>query len=697
VGAFSLSGLVLVITGIVLLVIILMSGKTRLHYMWGVFNVAVMIWGTSVFFIGRSEDPVTSEYWWKIAHIGVILIPVFFYHVVRLLCGLPEKKILLYIYIQGVVFLVLNVLDINDLFLSKMKFVFNSFYYFTPGKLYHVFLASWVAIVSYGIIMLFISYRKSSGIRKNQYALFLAGLCAGFSGGLTNFFPAYGVNLYPFGNFGIPVYCIIATYSILRYRLMDIHLVIKKGMVYSLSAGILTSLFVVLVITLTKYLSDVTGGMSFVITIISALTIAVLFNPLKNRVQRIIDKTFYKRSYDFYKVIRNVSRSLSAIFESEKIYRFVADTIYETLGLSRMLVLTGTPDGYRMVYQTLPRGAQKKYADSVEELHISNNSELIRFLITSREVLIKDELPAFEQKIGQDGIERIKNEFAPFHGEAAVPIFIEGQLSLILILGEKLAGDMFTTEDINLLKTVSDQTAISVKNARLYKDNLDSEKLASIGMMAATFAHEVRNPLTSLKTFAQLMPEKYNDEEFRNGFSKIVVGEIQKIDDLISDLLDFSTEKKSARVTEYDLVGIVDETIDYIKGKLGLARRNIVIEKNYDRESVMMIGDVKQLRQLFTNLVTNGCQAMNSEGILRVEIHPDGDTVSVVITDTGKGIHPDDIQKIFDPFVTNKETGTGLGLPISKKIVEEHNGSLNVTSRLSEGSTFTVTLPVQKE
>jgi len=478
---------------------------------------------------------------------------------------------------------------------------------------------------------------------------------------------------------------------------MDIHLVIKKGMVYSVSAGILASFFVVLVITTTHYVENVTGEMSHTITIFAALIIAVLFNPLKNRVQKIIDKNYYKRTYNYYEVIRNISHNLTTMFEVDTINEFVANTIFDTLGLNSIYVLSAAPDSNcEVLYQRINQHGKKKEIDIARQNMLDYKAEIIRFMIESEDIVINDELPAFEEKIGQDGIERIRREFELFGAEAATSVFIDGTLFLILILGEKMSGDMFTREDISLLKTITDQMSIAAKNARLYKEKLDSEKLASVGMMAATFAHEVRNPLTSLKTFAQLMPEKYNDEEFRDGFSKIVVGEIQKIDDLISDLLDFSAEKKSSRITEYDLVGIVDESIDYVKGKLGLNGKDIRIKRDYASESVVMIGDVKQLRQLFTNLLTNGCQAMNGEGMLKIEIRPDGEHVDVSISDTGEGIHPDDIQKIFDPFVTHKETGTGLGLSISRKIVEEHEGKLHVESRLSEGSTFTVTLPVQK-
>ncbi|MBI4682911.1 MAG: hypothetical protein HY757_07410, partial [Nitrospirae bacterium] len=313
------------------------------------------------------------------------------------------------------------------------------------------------------------------------------------------------------------------------------------------------------------------------------------------------------------------------------------------------------------------------------------------------EVLIKDELPGIERALGLEIIERIKSDLKPFSGEAVVPVFIDKKLILLLILGEKLSGDMFTNEDINLLNIVSNQIAIAIKNAELYKDKVRTERLASMGMMSATFAHEIRNPLTSLKTFAQLMPEKYNDEEFRETFSRIVVGEIERIDGLIGDLLDFSSDKKLCRLNYFDLTTLVDDIVDYVRGKIEFDRKNILFKKNYGKEEINMTGDAEKLKQAFINIITNGCQAMNGEGTLTVSIKQNSRYVDIAIADTGEGITEDDISKIFDPFVTTKEMGIGLGLAISKRIIEDHQGKINVKSKVSKGTTFTVTLPVQND
>ena len=340
---------------------------------------------------------------------------------------------------------------------------------------------------------------------------------------------------------------------------------------------------------------------------------------------------------------------------------------------------------------------KKTGPEKTEEIKVNKFPGIVKFFKTSNNILIKEELPNYEELLGQETIDRIKKDLEVFHGEVVVPVFIDKKLTLLLVLGEKISGDIFTNEDINLLNTISVQAAIAVKNARLYQEKINSERLASIGMMSATFAHEIRNPLTSLKTFAQLMPEKYNDIEFRDTFSRIVVGEIEKIDGLISDLLDFSSNKKPTRINNFNLTELVDKIVDYVKGKLEFEKSKIVVEKNYNGAVINMSGDAGKLKQAFSNIIINGCQAMNDEGMLRVNIKPNGKNVDVIVEDTGEGIHPEDLPKIFDPFITTKERGIGLGLAISKRVIEDHNGKIHVKSQLARGTTFTITLPVQNE
>lgn len=572
-----------------------------------------------------------------------------------------------------------------------------------PGPLFHLVLIYFAINVIFGHTLLVNKYFKTKeSIIKNQILYVLLGGVFGFFGGSVNFLPWYRIPLLPVTTILVSLWVLLPAYAILRYRLMDIYLAIKRTAAYSLSAGLLTAFIAILVITATNLLSSFANVSSLKISIVAALLIAVLFNPLRNRIQILIDKLFYKKTYDYYHTIQEVSSTLASVFELEKIYQYLGDVINEAMGLKDVYLLAGASGGSFDVVCHISSKKDKNIKkkaehEKTEEIKVNKFSGILKFYKTSNIILIQDELPNYEEHLGQETVDRIKKDLEVFHGEAVVPVFIDEKLTLLMVLGGKISGDIFTNEDVNLLNTISVQTAIALKNARLYQQKINSERLASIGMMSATFAHEVRNPLTSLKTFAQLMPEKYNDFEFRDTFSKIVVGEIEKIDGLISDLLDFSSNKKPIRINNINLTELLDKIVDYVKGKLEFEKSKIVVEKNYSGDVISMSGDEVKLKQAFSNIIINGCQAMHGEGVLRINIKNNGKHFDVIVEDTGEGIHPEDLSKIFDPFITTKERGIGLGLAISKRVIEDHKGKIHIKSQLSKGTTFTISLPVQNE
>ncbi len=691
---FAIAGLVLGLTSLLLAIFVFSLRKTKLHNIWALFNLAVSIWGFGCLIVGTASTELIALFGWKFAHVGGLFISIFFFHMVCEFCSLKRKKSIIASYLMGITFLYINIMTQH--LINKTQIIFD-IYYNDATWVYFLAVGLWLILVIWSFIELLKYNFQIKGIKQTQTVYIIVGFLIGFVGGITNFVPMFGIYVYPFGNFTIPVYCLIVTYAILRYRLMDIRLIFKRTMAYSLSAGLLMGIFVVIVLVITKVFSLYTQEDSFKISIIAALVIALLFNPLRSRIQSLVDKVFYKKSFDYYETIRKISHDLASILDLKNIYNFVGDIVFSTLGLKNIYLLSAvTGRSYEVVYSK-SFGEDRTEQEKEEELtlKIEKNSNLIKLMKTSDDIVIKDELPGIVEILGQETISNIEHSLKPFNGEAVLPVFVDDKLALLLIIGEKLSGDIFTDEDVKLLDTIAHQTSISIKNAKLYREKLSSEKLASMGMISGTFAHEIRNPLTAIKTFAQLMPDKYADAEFREGFSKIVVNEIERIDGLIKDLMDFSTNKAIPHSDNINMTLLFDEMIEYTKNRLKMEKNEISVEKVYKNVKIDVLGDSKKLKQAFMNLINNSCQAMNERGVLRVDLNLNRQNVNVKIIDTGKGITRDEIDMIFDPFYTTRPMGVGLGLAISKKIIEDHGGSITVESDLSKGTTFTVSLPVQ--
>ena len=230
-----------------------------------------------------------------------------------------------------------------------------------------------------------------------------------------------------------------------------------------------------------------------------------------------------------------------------------------------------------------------------------------------------------------------------------------------------------------------------------------AERLAALGTLAAGMAHEIRNPLSSIKTFVQLLPRKLEKPGFLEKFQRTVPRELNRINRLVEDLLDL------ARIPQYrfemtNIKTLLDQTLDVI-GEEILAN-HIHCHCSVENDIPSVRADASQLSKAFHNLLQNAVQAMPTGGELMItasnqpknpgaENHTDGanNMLTLVIQDTGPGIPPQDIKNIFNPFFTTKDKGTGLGLAITHKVITEHNGHIEVKSRPGSGSQFIISLP----
>jgi PAS domain S-box-containing protein len=223
-----------------------------------------------------------------------------------------------------------------------------------------------------------------------------------------------------------------------------------------------------------------------------------------------------------------------------------------------------------------------------------------------------------------------------------------------------------------------------------------AERLAAVGALASGMAHEIKNPLVAIKTFAELMPERYSDVDFRENFSKVAIKEIGRIDELVARLrgLSASTEQM---LRPMDIRGPIEETLTLLSGQL--EQKRVTVRREYPEAVLLVEADEPSLKQLFLNLFMNSLEAMEKGGDLTVKLGPRSrygtSTLLVEVSDTGSGIPEGMLDKIFDPFVTTKERGFGLGLAICRGIADSHRAIIRAENNAQgPGATITVEFPV---
>jgi PAS domain S-box-containing protein len=296
---------------------------------------------------------------------------------------------------------------------------------------------------------------------------------------------------------------------------------------------------------------------------------------------------------------------------------------------------------------------------------------------------------------------------AEFEAYVAVPVRWRERLLGIIVVGDAVPR-VFSADDIALLERFTPLAAAAIENHRLVHDVqeqmdklkraelqlIQSAKLAAVGELAAGVAHEINNPLTSVLGFGELLLNNPTLDTATRHDLETIVREAMRARDIVRNLLSFSRQTKPRRQPT-DIGQVVRQTVAVVRQQMEY--KGVVIEEDYADGVGLVTVDSAQMKQVFLNLIANATQAMPQGGVLKLRVARQGDGVAISVSDTGMGILPEMLDHIFEPFFTTRPVGqgTGLGLPMSLGIVQEHGGRIGVESQAGQGSTFTVWLPAE--
>jgi len=603
-----------------------------------------------------------------------------------------NTKRLLLLWIPAPIFIALS-------FTGQIVSSLRSGFQFNYGPAYPMFSLYLISYILLGFILLVFNYIRSVGLVRLQikYCLFGMFLTAG-SGTIANLFlPMAGVAKFTWlGPSLTVIYVGFATYSIVKHRLMDINIVLKKGTTYVL---LLLLLFVpsslLLILSQELFFKEINYLFS-AIMISLLLLVAFFFNEIKPRTERAVEQLLFRDRYDYRETLGTFSRAMVTILDLQSLSRRIIETITQTMGVEKAsLFLWNEENGGYDLFES-------KNIEINAPL-LSKDDPLPHYLEAFGEIIIREELI---KGAHVPELKNVVNKLSLLEAEVSIPLILKGQLIGMINLSHKFNKDAYSHEDIELLSTLANQTAIAVENARLYEDLKKSktyirraDRLASLGTLTAGLAHEIRNPLVAIKTFTQLLPERLEDEEFRNQFLNIASGEVDRISLLINELLDFA-RPSDPKLGMEDVNSILDGMILLVSTES--KKKHIEVLKNYAQNLPLISVDREQIKQVFLNILLNAVEATSENGRITVTtrsfLKPGGEPyIQVGFSDTGCGIPTEYLEDIFNPFFTTKSKGSGLGLSISNQIIQDHNGYISVESELNTGSSFFVNLPLNQE
>jgi PAS domain S-box-containing protein len=608
-------------------------------------------------------------------------------------------------------------------------------------------------------------------------------------------------------------------YSVLRYRLMDVELVVRRVFVYALTTLAIALLIGLVVYTggLYAFGSDQAGSsgditLRVVIAVLLMASIVMAAAPVKHFLQEQVDRLFYGERYDLRNSLLDFGRTISATTALNPLLDSLVSRLQEVMNVGRIAIFVEdkyAPSGYSVARST---GLES------EVIVPPDFREMIRVRSAESGVVRVDDLDLTSEPSGI--VRRALHYF--------VPCVVRGRMVAVIGLGRSLDGALLSSEDVEILRTVSGYVAVAIENSLLYKDqqeraselkllkefnesiiesinvgllavDLDGrvtrlnsaledildlrrdaaigrrveelfsedfadtlwqvlgtdgfrlkeirniyklhtatrahrslvlnialaplqdgqgqtgalvvledvttrisleeqlqqrEKLSSIGLLAAGVAHEVNTPLTGVSSYTQMLLGMLPDGDPKHALLQKVRTQAERATNIVNNLLNFSRTGNAAEFAELHIARVLDDTLQLLEPQL--RRNQIEIVRSYDPDSPSVFGNAGKLQQVFTNLILNARDAIPEGGQIKLSTSSSDDGSLVVeVADTGIGIAPENVAKIYDPFYTTKGVGrgTGLGLAVSYGIVQEHAGHIGVDSTPGRGTCFRITLP----
>ena len=602
-------------------------------------------------------------------------------------------------------------------------------------------------------------------------------------------------------------------YSIVRYRLMDVDVVMRRSAAYLVAYLAVALLFGSVTAGVYEFLRpqlppEATDA-TWLIAVILMSVIAMLFTPVKNWMQERIDRMFYGEKYDYRMTLQDFGRTLSSTTELDVLLDSLVQRLKAVLSVQRLAIFVEDrrmPTGFKIARAEGIESENLLPSDVIERIRGDGHPEIIR---------------AGELESDADEEELTRRRFFYY-----VPCAARSRVVAVIALGRTVDGALLSSEDLDLLYAISGYVAVAIENALLLEErdrradelaqlkdfneniiesinvgvmtvnlqgritnwngameelyglpreqaigkripevfregivnalkqfsernginepltvykfrtqSLDgrdltlnislaplhnkvgevegtliaiedvtarigleqqlqqSEKLSSIGLLAAGVAHEVNTPLTGISSYAQMLLQQMPENDPRHQLLQKIHRQTTRASSIVNNLLNFSRVSDS-RFNDVDLPRVMDDTIQLLDAQL--RNTDIEVVRHYAKYLPPAFGNAPKLQQVFMNLILNARDAMTHGGRLEISIDCDDQVTVITFRDNGMGISPENLSKIYDPFFTTKQIGqgTGLGLAVSFGIIQDHGGHINVESQQGKGAVFYISIPL---
>ncbi|MER2513354.1 MAG: ATP-binding protein [Nitrosomonas ureae] len=727
------------------------SGRTGAPKIWFFHTVTVAWWS---FFLGIEVIQNTSSqalFWSRVMHSGVCFLPAFFTHYVYALLDMREKrkKLIVASYAGAGVLLALNLSGKLIASVSPKQYFhfYTDFSYFYP--LLMLYFTCFILITHVEMYRALAGTKSKALVQQLKY-MFLAS-SIGYTAGSFTYNPVFGVWVPPFIMYFMALYVFIMGYAIVRHKLFNIELIVKRTLVFASLLAFVFGIYTFATLFIKNVLSSFLFVSHFWSNALAIGLIVVGYDPLRKFLINLTDNYLFQKGYNYHQVLKDASRGMAKIESLHHLLGLVLHFITMKMRVENAAVLAF--DNQDRLFRL---AASRGYKGSVSRVSLNTDHPLVERMREERDAIqLHDTTEKMELEtdpVKKQDLKIINDEMIMLGAKCAIPSFLGKELRNVLLIGDKKSGEPHTSEDISLLMTLAQESSIAIENARLYdeaikkqkqlgqiNDQLENskkmlvqalaqaegankqlqdtqaqliheQKMATLGRLAASVGHEVNNPLTilSMNVSRAILKFRKNPDlkvnEILDVFDKMEKN-IERIKAVVNTLTGLLKKSEKGKFEPLSLKLILEETLPLVQFQTYMDNLSgTEVELNVPGSVPLIRGDLERLQEIFLNLFINAYHAMAGKRFRKIRVDAELDQqeagmVAIHFTDNGTGMSEETMKKIFNYGYTTKPPGkgSGMGLYMCKYIVELHGGTIRVKSVLGEGTTFTVTLPVYKE
>ncbi len=568
------------------------------------------------------------------------------------------------------------------------------------GYLFSIFSLCFLGFFCFGTVRLIQIYLQAkSPLPKIQAAYILTGVFVGGFFGLTVniILPLFKIQVYPLTSLSLMILAFFTTYALIRQRPLDIEVILKKSIFYYSLTIIIIGAYVLGVVNLGAFLGELIGSSSIIVESLLIVAIAFIFKPLADTLDSFLDSKLFPHHLDLKKVLPKFSESLIYCVEITKLTSLLINTVTDALKIKKSYIFLKSREDNMLKVASAKGLAEKELI----RLKIKPSNPFLLFLIKHPKLWQLEHLrdALLEQKESLKIIDQLSAKEASL----IIPLVIKEKIIGLFVLGEKLSETIYSEEELELLSTIANQSALALENALVYEDMKETdirlnqaERLAALGEFSAGLAHEIRNPLENIKGSAEILKTSSPSKEEKDKFTKYIIEEVNRLNNLVSKFLEFA-KPQEPDLKRINLNQLLKEVLTSTSPEL--LKHKIKLKTLYEEDLPETLVDPNLFKQVFLNLIINAWQAMKEGGELMIRTsvqREEPPQVTIEFEDTGEGIAKEDLSQIFNPFFTTKEAGCGLGLAIVQQIIGSHQGKIEVRSKeeTKSGITIIIKLPL---